>query len=56
MAKYVQGYKGRIIKATTARDNTTFDYWVIDKEFSTIEPIWECDSLQECFDWIDSDN
>lgn len=54
MAKLIKSYKGFKIKETTTRDNTTSKYWVIKPSWDNVEPIWECDNLQECTDFIDS--
>ena len=53
MAKKIKQHKGFIIKETTARDNTTYKYWVCPVYDVTFVD-WEADNLQECFDWIDS--
>lgn len=53
MAKKIKQYKDFIIKKTTAKDNTTYKYWVYPAEDTTFIE-WEADSFQECIDFIDS--
>jgi hypothetical protein len=52
MAKLIKSYKGFKIKVTTTRDNTSYSHWIIDTNYSSIEPIWECDSVEEAIDFI----
>jgi len=50
MAKKIKQYKGHIIKETTARDEASYPIWI----FKDGQLEWECDSVQEAEEWIDS--
>jgi hypothetical protein len=51
MAKRIKSYKGLHIKETTPRDEASSKYWITTKD-NELE--WECDSLEEAMEWIDS--
>lgn len=51
MAKRIKIYKGLLIKETTPRDEANSKYWITTKDN---EPEWECDSLEEAMEWIES--
>jgi len=51
MAKRIKSYKGLLIKETTPRDEASSKYWITTKD-NELE--WECDSLEEAMEWIDS--
>lgn len=55
MAKVVKYYRGYRIKENTARDSSSYLFQIIKPSWSTLEPIWECDSMEECIEFIDSD-
>lgn len=53
MARIVKQHKGYKIKATSKRDHTDYRYWVcLPEDHQFID--WECDTLQEAIDFIDS--
>ena len=51
MAKRIKSYKGLLIKETTPWDEARSLYWITTRD-NEIE--WECDSLEEAMEWIDS--
>lgn len=51
MAKLIKSYKGLLIKQTTPRDNSNYKYIITTRDN---EPEWECDSVEEAMEWIDS--
>lgn len=53
MARIVKQHKGYKIKATSKRDHTDYRYWVcLPEDHQFVD--WECDTLQEAIDFIDS--
>ena len=53
MARIVKQHKGYKIKETSKRDHTDYRYWVcLPEDHQFVD--WECDTLQEAIDFIDS--
>lgn len=55
MAKIVKYYLGYRIKENGTRDSSTYKFQIIKPSWSTLEPIWECDSMDECIGFIEDD-
>jgi len=53
MARLLKKYRRYYIKETTPRDNTLYSHYVcLPDDYNFVD--WECSSLQEAIDFIDS--